>query len=223
MTSQTGESAKRFAVEALRKALLDGDLVAGQRLVEPDLAQALGVSRSSIRAALIDLTSDGLVERVPNKGARVRVVPIEEAVAINECRMVLDGLCAAKAAEKATGEEIEALREIGRRMSRAVEDGEPLKYSELNFELHRGIRRISGQTVATHLLERLHEQVTRHQFRLALQPGGPQTWLPEHVAIIEAIGRHDPAGAEAAARAHMANIIATLRATVDQPAPQQDS
>jgi DNA-binding GntR family transcriptional regulator len=216
MTPRTGESAKRFAVDALRKALLDGDLVAGQRLVEPDLAQAFGVSRSSIRAALIDLAVDGLVERVPNKGARVRVVPIEEAIAINECRMVLDGLCAAKAAERASDVEVGELRELGRRMGRAVEDGEPLKYSALNFELHRGIRRISRQAVATHLLERLHEQVTRHQFRLALRPGGPQTWLPEHLAIIEAIARHDPIAAETAARSHLANIVTALRDAADQ-------
>jgi len=216
MTSQTGEAAKRIAVDALRKALLDGDLVAGQRLIEPDLAEALGVSRSSIRAALIDLAADGLVERVPNKGARVRVVPLEEAIAINECRMVLDGLCAAKAAERATAAETEELRALGRQLSGAVEDGEPLKFSSLNIELHRAIRRISGHTVATGLLERLHEQVTRHQFRLALQPQGPQTWLPEHLAIIEAIARHDPAAAESAARAHMANIIAVLRASADQ-------
>ncbi|MFI9387874.1 GntR family transcriptional regulator [Kutzneria sp. NPDC052558] len=221
-TSRTGEAAKRIAVDALRKALLDGDLVAGQRLIEPDLAEAFGVSRSSVRAALIDLAADGLVERVPNKGARVRVVPLEEAIAINECRMVLDGLCAAKAAEHATEAEVEELREFGRRLTAAVEDGEPLKFSALNLELHRAIRRISGQNVATGLLERLHEQVTRHQFRLALQPQGPQTWLPEHIATIEAIARHDPAAAESAARGHLANIIAVLRAGADQSTPHQD-
>jgi DNA-binding GntR family transcriptional regulator len=140
MTPRTGQSAKRFAVDALRKAILDGDLVSGQRLVEPDLAEWLGVSRSSVRAALIDLAADGLVERIPNKGARVRVVPVEEAVAILECRMMLDALCAAKAAEQATPAQVEELQEIVRRMRRAVEEGEPLKYSELNTELYRTIR-----------------------------------------------------------------------------------
>ncbi|HEX3779579.1 MAG TPA: GntR family transcriptional regulator [Pseudonocardiaceae bacterium] len=215
MTPRTGESAKIFAVDALRKAMLDGNLVAGQRLVEPDLAEKLGASQSSVRAALIDLTVEGLVERIPNKGARVRVIPVQEAIEINECRMVLDGLCAAKAAEIATDAQIEELREFGRQMTRAVDDGEPLKYSELNLQLHRRIRVISGQTVATRLVERLHEQVTRHQFRLALAPGRAQAWLPEHLAVIEAIARRDASSAEAAAREHLANVIAILRTTSD--------
>jgi DNA-binding GntR family transcriptional regulator len=213
MTPRTGQSAKRFAVDALRKAVLDGDLVSGQRLVEPDLAEWLGVSRSSVRAALIDLAADGLVERIPNKGARVRVVPVEEAVAILECRMMLDALCAAKAAEQATPAQVEELQEIVRRMRRAVEEGEPLKYSELNTELYRTIRAFSGQAVAARLLERLHEQLIRHQFRLSLHPGRPEGWLPDYLAIIDAIAARDPAAAEAATRAHLTSVIAAFRAT----------
>ena len=62
----------------------------------------LGVTRQSLRAALLDLTADGLVERIPNRGARVRVVSTAEAVAITECRMALEALCAVKAAERIT-------------------------------------------------------------------------------------------------------------------------
>ena len=72
----------------------------GQRLVEEELAALLGVTRASLRAALFDLTAEGLVERIPNRGARVRAITLEEAVAITECRMALEGLCAAKAAER---------------------------------------------------------------------------------------------------------------------------
>jgi len=222
MTPMNGEPAKRFAVDALRKALFDGDMVAGQRLVEPDLAEKFGISRSSVRAALLDLAVEGLVERIPNKGARVRVIPIDEAIEINECRMVLDGLCARKAAECATEEQIEELRELGRAMTGAVEDGEPLKYSALNFELYRSIRTISGQVTATRLLDRLHDQVTRHQFRLAVAPGRAQTWLPEHLAIVEAIARRDPAAAEAVTRTHLGNIVEALRALGAAQTPQRD-
>lgn len=222
MTPMNGEPAKRFAVDALRKALLDGDMVAGQRLVEPDLAEKFGISRSSVRAALLDLAVEGLVERIPNKGARVRVIPIDEAVEINECRMVLDGLCASKAAECATEEQVEELRELGRSMTAAVEEGEPLKYSALNFELYGRIRTISGQVTAARLLDRLHDQVIRHQFRLAVGPGRAQTWLPEHLAIIDAIARHDAAAAEAATRTHLGNIAEALRALGAAQTSQQD-
>jgi len=64
----------------------------GQRLVEEELAGLLGVTRASVRAALFDLAADGLAERIPNRGARVRAVTVAEAVAITECRMALEGL-----------------------------------------------------------------------------------------------------------------------------------
>jgi DNA-binding GntR family transcriptional regulator len=170
-----------------------------------------GVTRASVRAALIELTSEGLVERTRNRGARVRVVTVEEAVAITECRMVLEGLCAAKAAERGTDAEIADLTELGESMRRAVEDGEALKYSRLNQDLHRSIREMSGQDVATGLVEQLQGQIVRHQFRLSLRSGRPATSLPEHLAIVEAIARRDPAAAESAARDHLRSVIEALR------------
>jgi len=98
-------------------------------------------------------------------------------------------------------------------MRAAVDDGEPMKYSALNRELHRMIREIAEQPVATELLERLHGQIVRHQFRLALRDGRTHVSLPEHLAIIEAIARRDPAAAESAARVHMRSVIAALRET----------
>jgi DNA-binding GntR family transcriptional regulator len=209
--AREGAAATRKTVAALRQALFEGDLAPGQRLVEGELAELYGVSRASVRAALIDLTADGLVERIPNRGARVRVVPVEEAVAITECRMVLEGLCAAKAAEHATDEQIGVLTGLGDQMQRAVAGGDPVKYSALNRELHRLVREYSAQPVAADLLDRLGGQIVRHQFRLALRPGRPHVSLPEHLAIIDGIARRDPAAAEAAARAHLASVITALR------------
>jgi DNA-binding GntR family transcriptional regulator len=211
-TPKEGEAGKQAALDALRAALMAGDVVPGQRLVEAELAETFGVTRASMRAALIDLTADGLVERIPHRGARVRVVSIEEAVAITECRMVLEGLCAAKAAEKATDGDIESLRELGARLRAAVEDGEPMKYSALNRELHRTVREIAGQPVAAEL-ERLHGQIVRHQFQLSMRAGRPHVSLPEHLAIIEAIAARDPEAAERAARAHLRSVIGALRET----------
>ena len=189
---QAGEAARTHALAALRQAILSGDLAPGQRLVEEELAAMLGVTRQSLRAALLDLTAEGLVERIPNRGARVRVVTTAEAVAITECRMALEALCAAKAAERITDEEAAQLRELGENLKRAVADGNPLKYSELNRELHRRVGAISGQAVAVGLLERLHAQLVRHQFQLALRPGRPEVSLPEHLAIVDAVAGRRP-------------------------------
>lgn len=207
---QRGATGKEQAADALRRAIRNGDMAPGQRLVEAELAETFLVTRASVRAALLDLTAEGLVERIPNRGARVRSVSLAEAVRITECRMALEGLCAAKAAQHATDEQLAHLTDIGARLRSAVQAGEPLKYSGLNQELHRYIQQISGQDVAMGLLGRLNAQLVRHQFRLALQPGLPQVSLAQHLAIIEAIGDRDPERAERAARQHLASVIEAL-------------
>ncbi len=207
----TGEQARQHALARLRQAILHGEMAPAQRLVENELAEQFGVTRASVRAALIELESEGLVERIRNRGSRVRVVTVEEAVAITECRMVLEGLCAGKAAVEAGDEQLDQLAALGEAMSKAVADGEPVTYSDLNHELHARIRQFSGQQVAVGLLERLNGQLVRHRFQLALRPGRPQKSLSEHLAMIDTIRARDPQAAEAAVRAHLAGVIDALR------------
>lgn len=215
-----GLAGRRLAGERLRQAIVAGDMAPGQRLVEEELAAMLGVTRASLRAALFDLTAEGLAERIPNRGARVRTVTVAEAIAITECRMALEGLCAAKAAERVTEAEAARLRQLGQDMQRAVAEGEPLQYSALNRELHRLVRQLSGQQVASGLLERLNAQLVRHQFRLAMRPGRPQTSLAEHLAIIDAIAGRKPAEAEDAIRRHLRSVITAL---LDHDQPGDDA
>src|SRR5579859_6931343 len=196
-STKAGEAARTHALAALRQAILSGDLAPGQRLVEEELAGMLQVTRQSLRAALLDLTADGLVERIPNRGARVRIVSTEEAVAISECRMALESLCAAKAAERITDDEAAQLRELAEHLKSSVAEANPAKYSELNRELHRRIG----------VIERLHAQLVRHQFQLAQRPGRPEVSLGEHLAIAYAIAERRPQDAERAVKAHLSSVI----------------
>jgi DNA-binding GntR family transcriptional regulator len=206
---------RRPVVVEIREAIVRGDFVPNQRLVEADLSEQFAASRATVRSALVELANEGLVERVQNRGARVRAVPLAEAVEISEVRMVLEGLCAAKAAEHVTKDEAKQLKAIGRQMRTAVSKGDVLGYSRLNQELHRMVREIGGQRTASDVLERLRAQSVRHQFKLAMHPGRPSVSLPEHLAIIDAICAHDPAAAEEAARAHLRSVIVALK-EVDQ-------
>jgi DNA-binding GntR family transcriptional regulator len=180
--------------------------------VEEELAAAFDVTRASLRAALLDLTAEGLVERVPNRGARVRVVSVEEAVAITECRMALEGLCAAKAAQNVTDAEAAELRQLGNSMTRAIAEQDSATYSELNHAMHRRVREISGQQVALGLLERLNAQLVRFQFQIARRPGRPEHSLGQHLAIIDAVAGRRPADAEAAMHRHLESVITAIRA-----------
>jgi DNA-binding GntR family transcriptional regulator len=139
------------------------------------------------------------------------VITLDEAVAITECRMALEGLCAAKAAERVDEAQATRLQELGGDLERAVADSDPVKYSALNQQLHLLILEISGQAVAADLLSRLNGQFVRHQFQLSLRPGRPQASLPEHLAIIDAIVARRPAEAEEATRRHLRSVIQALR------------
>ncbi|TQL45039.1 DNA-binding GntR family transcriptional regulator [Homoserinimonas aerilata] len=209
----TSELTSAAIAALIRQAILDGEFVPNQRLVEADLCELYSASRANVRGALVDLANEGLVERLQNRGARVRAVSLAEAIEISEVRMVLEGLCAYKAAERVTPEEEAELHEIGKAMKDAVASGDLLTYSTSNKLLHARVGEISRQTTANQIIQRVRAQIVRHQYRLAMHPGRPAVSLPEHLEIIEAICAHDPDAAEAAVRRHMRSVIETLQST----------
>ncbi|WP_328478492.1 GntR family transcriptional regulator [Actinoplanes sp. NBC_00393] len=196
---------------ALRDAILKGVYLPGERLVEAQLCARLEASRFNVRAALQDLAAEGLIETQRNRGAQVRKVSMAEAVEITEVRMVVEGLIAARAAERVTDDQATELDEIGILMRRAVEAGEHRRYSDLNQRLHALVRRIAEHRTADRIVETLRGQLVRHQYMLSLVPGRPQKSLPQHERIIAAIRDRDPKAAETAMRDHIASVIETLR------------
>jgi DNA-binding GntR family transcriptional regulator len=206
--------------DTIREAITSGEFAPNQRLVEAELSQQFGASRAAVRNALAQLATEGLVERIQNRGARVRAVSLAEAIEITEVRMVLEGLCAAKAAERVTEDDRRELREIGAGMQAAVASGDVFGYSDLNRRLHARILAVSGQTTACAVLERLHGQNVRHQFKLAMHPGRPNVSLPQHLAVIEAVCSADVEAAEAAMRTHLRSVIETLP-EVDKDRPRR--
>ena len=204
--------AYRRTLDDVRRAILRGHLVPGERLIESDLVERFAASRGAVRSALVILGNEGLVERARNRGARVRMVTLRESVEITEVRIGLESLCAAKAAANITDDEAVALRGIGSSMEDAVGRGDLFEYSELNHALHLRVRELSQQQVASELIERLRGRSgVTHQFHLALQPGRPSVSLPEHLAIIESVAARDPEAAEAAMRRHVESVLKALR------------
>ena len=165
------EDSRPAVTEALRAAILAGELAPRQRLVEIDLCERFGTSRFILRAALQELAAQGLVEFQRNRGARVREVSLAEAIEITEVRILLEGLLAARAAERVTRSDIAMLRTLVKDMRTAVAKSELLTYSDLNARLHGAIRDIAAHETASRLLRQLRDQTVRHQFSLSLVPG----------------------------------------------------
>jgi len=206
------EDSKATVTEALRVAILAGEFAPKQRLVEIDLCERFGTSRFILRSALQELAAQGLVEFQHNRGARVRDVSLAEAIEITEVRILLEGLLAARAAERVTRSDAAMLRAIVRDMRTVVAKSELLAYSDLNARLHGAIRDIGAHETASRLLRQLRDQTVRHQFSLSLVPGRPAVSLPQHESIVAAITARDPDAAERAMRDHLQSVVEAFRA-----------
>ena len=210
--SRPALSAPQLA-DLLRRAIINAELVPKQRLIEADLATEYGATRGTVRAALSELTAEGLIEHVQNRGSRVRAVSVDEAVEITEVRGALEALCARKAAQRISDAEAEELRDLAKQMEDAAVRGDRETYSECNQRLHSKIIAVSAQLTAAATIRRLRSQAVRFQFQLARQPGRPNVSLPQHLAIIDAVCRHDPERAAEAMRLHLESVAAAIRAT----------
>jgi DNA-binding GntR family transcriptional regulator len=182
-------------IEAL---ILNGELAAGERVSEFQLAERFKVSRSPVREALRALDAVGIVEVQPNRGAFVRRIAVEEAFEVYEVRAALFGQAGRLMAERGTDADIKLLRDLHAEMSQAAGAHDFDRYFPLNFRFHELIVDSAGnRTLATQyrmLVKRLRLFRARNlMFRDTLEVSNR-----EHETIVDAIIRRD---AEAAGRA----------------------
>jgi DNA-binding GntR family transcriptional regulator len=187
-----------------------------ERLVETDLASSLKTGRAAVRAALARLEHEGLVERTPNRGARVRRISESEAVEILEVRAALEALAARKAAQNATPSDIAELQTIFDELRRHSSANDLLLYSDTNGRLHRKIISIARHQTIERLIATLNAQNVRFQYRTILAPGRPVDSLKEHEAIVRTITSGDADAAETAMRVHLSHVAETLRNLASQ-------
>lgn len=197
--------------DRLRSDILGGVIPPGDRLIETALAERYGVGRAAIRAALVELDGEGLVQREANRGATVRRVSLTEAIEIAEARGVLEGLIARLAAERATDDERAELGDVIASMSAAVDANALAEYSSLNRTFHRRVREIARHEVSQVLVDNLRNRAVHHQYRLSMVPGRANESLAQHRAVADAVIAGDGDAAEAAMREHLDSVAAVLR------------
>lgn len=198
-------------VTAVRDGIMQGRYAPGQRLPEADLVSLYQASRGAVRTALAQLESEGIVLRERNRGARVRPISLDEAVEITEARAVVEGLCAAKAAQRITADEKKSLRALSDELRTAVEGGDVMAYTRVNQEVHRAIRDISRHETAGIMLDRLRTQSVRYHYTVALLPGRPSVGMAEHIEVIESVCSGDADLAETTMRAHLMSVVDALQ------------
>lgn len=185
----------------LRDAIVRGHFVAGDRLVERELCELTGVSRTSIREALRQLESEGLVTTVPHKGVVVAGVSRKEAVDIYYVRELLESAAARLFVANATDADIRLLEEAVdefQRTCRADDLPGDLTVKARFYEILVGV---AGNGIIAGTLNSLHARVTALRATSMRMPGRPAESLRELRGIVAAIQRRD-ADAAAAACAH---------------------
>ncbi len=221
------------AIRTIKDMILDGRLAPGQRLPsERALSEALGISRPTVREAIRSLQAMHILESRHGAGTFVASLSVEELLAplqfvlsladgglehLFEVRLLLEPGAAALAAERATSEEVNGLRDCAARAENAAHD--PDAMLQLDTELHERIVRASGNPLLEHLWAATAALGAESRAYTARLPGLLDATIGEHAAIVEAIA----AGDADAARAGMAAHIQRIRDTALAPAPAQVS
>lgn len=200
-----------YAYERLKHAILEGEYLPSQRLVESKLASAFGVSRHNVRVALDRLQSDGLVVLEPNRGASVATLTLPQALDVLQAREALEVGVARLAAVRMDDVVVDELRRHVATMREALASAEYDRYSQTNKAFHGLIYRASGNVTLPELIEQLRLRLVRLQLRTILIPGRGEQSLTEHEAILRAMEARDPEAAERALRGHMANLRAAIQ------------
>jgi DNA-binding GntR family transcriptional regulator len=197
--------------QRLKRDIMEGVYTPRQRLIETDIAPILGVSRATLRAALLRLQHEGFVEIQPNRGAQVRAFSVEEATRILQVREVLDGLAAGLAAEKATAAQLAELHDIVVEMEKTLAADDLLGHLPLVGRFHQRIIEMAGNEFIDQFLSMLRAPLIRHQFRVILVPGRKDESLAEHREILSYLTGRDATGAEWAMRRHIAALRNSLQ------------
>ena len=205
---------RRQVLDALRQSIVTGRLAPGARLVERELIERMGVSRTVVREALRQLESEGLIDVVPNKGAVVRKLTLAEAKDLYAIRAVLEGLAAKLFVENASEEQIEALEQALATTAEAYRDGDPTAMIETKNRFYDVLfQGASSETLWT-MIESLHARVVRWR---AIGLGHPQRSSKRSAesveglkAIVAAVKDGDGDRAEKIARAEVMNAASEI-------------
>ncbi|MDB5513004.1 MAG: GntR family transcriptional regulator [Enterovirga sp.] len=187
----------------------------GDRLVEMELCDRLGVSRPSVREALRSLEAERLISIIPNRGPQVPILTVEEASEIYQVRALLEGEAAALAAARSTPEDLRLMRAALTRFGKATRSNDPDARIASTAEFYGEILRTCGNRIIEQTLNGLHARINFLRGRSMSLPGRSRLSLQEMKAILDAIERRDAPAARAAAMLHVQQAHSFARASYE--------
>lgn len=200
----------------LRQAILKGELAPGERLMEIQLADRLGVSRTPIREAIRKLELEGLVLMIPRKGAEVAKISEKSLRDVLEVRRSLEELAIELACQRMTEEEVTRLEETQEAFREAVNHGDAMGIAESDEHYHDIIYYGTGNARLVQILNNLREQMYRYRLEYIKDADKRQVLLVEHDNILKAIKGRRVAEAKEAMREHIDNQEITVSKNIKE-------
>jgi len=196
-------------VESLRSAIMNGDLEPGQRLVEKDLCAMLGVSRPSVREALRELETEGLISSIPNRGPVVTQLTAADALSIYQVRGALEALAAKLFAQNATQAEMDELVAATTVLETTYHAGVVADIVVAKGKFYEVLFRGSGNKTISEVLRTMNARITRLRTVCLSSPERRQVSIREILEIVKALQARDEKLASEASRRHVENAART--------------
>lgn len=190
----------------LRQAILKGELKPGERLMEIQLANKLGVSRTPVREAIRKLELEGLVLMIPRKGAEVAEITRQDMEDVHEVRTALEELAVKDACDHITDAQLSELKKASNEFKKALLEGKDLvTCADADMHFHDVILSATNNRRLIQMLNNLSEQMYRYRMEYLKDERTHKTLIEEHDAIRRALKKHDKVKAGAAIRVHIDN------------------
>jgi DNA-binding GntR family transcriptional regulator len=199
----TNSTRRAVAVASIRRALLSGELVPGQRIKETSMAAMLGISRPTVREAMNQLISEGSLVQEPYKGVRVAQPSAQDLLDVAEIRVSLETLAALRIAREPEGMAMASLRRALRRHLDALQAGDPVTASRTHLDLHRTLWEASGNRMLPKIWPLVESQILMAMSLDQATRHAPERDASLHQRLVDVIASGDEPAILAEIRDHI--------------------
>jgi DNA-binding GntR family transcriptional regulator len=204
------------ATERIRDMIVEGRLAAGEWINETELCRQLQISRTPLREALKVLSTEGMVELVPRRGAYVAQLSTRELVDLFEALSGIEGMAAELATLRMSASDLEKLRQLQILIEQRHKARNRHAYFHDNQELHKAIVELSGNSAIVEIHARLIARVRRARYQAILSEARWSESVKEHALILAALERRDARRACELMRQHVAHTGDVVRTSMNE-------
>ncbi len=197
--------------DTIKGRIMSGYYRPSQNLTEESLSQDLGVSRTTVKKALMLLEKENLVTIETNKGAKVKAFSPEEVNNLLDVRIVLERYVINNVVERITNQDIELLESKLKKMKNLIQEKKLIEYSSMNQEFHKIIYNACSNRSAVEIILSIKNQISRYDLKTILLPNRDLESLSEHTSLVAAIKKRDHVEAERIITLHVSNIQANIK------------